>query len=162
MRAHYHSLSIGLHWIMAVIIVALLACGFYMTGLEPSSQKFQLYNLHKSFGLIILMLVALRFAWRLRVVPPPALETHKPWERMLAHLTHWAFYLLMLGLPISGLLMSAAGDFPVRFFNLFSVPPLIGKDEKFFDILVEGHEIMASIIMGLIALHVAGALKHHF
>lgn len=161
MRSVYHSVSIGLHWLMALLITGLVGCGFYMTGLVPSPEKFLFYGLHKSFGLIVLGLVVLRFLWRLYVRPPAALANHKPWERILAHLTHWVFYLLMLGLPISGLLMSAAGDFPVRFFNLFSVPALIGKDEVLLGGFREMHEIMATIIMVMIAVHAAGALKHH-
>ncbi len=133
-----------------------------MSELDFSPVKLQIYGLHKSFGMLVFMLAALRLAWRCINPPPPHIQSHQIWERWLSGLVHVLLYIAMLAMPLSGWLMSSAGDFPNSFFGLFEIPDLIGKNEDAFKTLQDVHESLAYIILGLLALHTAGAFKHHF
>ena len=157
----YSFISRLIHWATALIILALLVVGTYMKGMEYSEQKLQIYNMHKSFGLLVLFLVFIRIIWHVITKKPKSLETHAKWERVLSHAVHGFLYLLLFALPLSGWVMSSAGDFNIKFFGL-NMPDIVAKDEDLFELAQEMHELFAYVIMGFLALHVAGALKHHF
>ncbi len=157
---NYNILARIFHWGMALVILVLLIVGFYMGGLDFSPFKLQVYGLHKSFGLLILFLWGARLLWRF-LTAPPALEAHARWERTLAHTIHIALYILMMAMPLSGWLMSVAGDHPASFFGLFEMPKIIDKNEVWQDFFKETHEICAFALIGAIGLHIVGALKHH-
>lgn len=150
------------HWSIAGIILGLLLAGFFMTSLAHSPLKLQIYGLHKSFGLLVLALAVLRLVWRFSGPVPAALKTHKPWERFLSKITHIGLYVCLLVMPLSGWVMSSAGDFPNSFFGFFEMPDLVQKDESIFRISREIHELTAFGLWGLVGLHMAGAFKHHF
>jgi cytochrome b561/polyisoprenoid-binding protein YceI len=151
-----------IHWTTALIVFALLSVGFYMVELPFESGKLQVYLLHKSFGLLVLFLAVLRIGWRLSNAVPSDLPTHRTWEKKLANLTHFLMYAALIVMPLSGWLMSSAGDFPAPFFGLFEMPDFIPKNENLFNALREFHEIFAFVILGVVGLHGAGAFKHHF
>ncbi len=158
----YHKLSRILHWATALIILSLIPIGFFMGELSNSNPvKFKLYMLHKSFGLTVLGLLFLRVIILLVTTHPHSLPTHKHWEVLLAKFIHFSLYALLLFLPLSGWIMSSAGEFPVPFFGLFHMPDLVGKNEALFILMRSSHEILAIIIVGAVGLHFAGALKHH-
>jgi cytochrome b561 len=139
---------------------------------------FEAYQLHKSIGLTVLALSLVRLGWRLANPPPPLPEHMPAWEKFVAKLTHWAFYVLIIGLPLTGWLYVSAGwsihdegplPVPTRWFGLFQVPHLFGLDradlgtrEDAANATFTAHWILAYTIIGLAALHVAAALKHHF
>jgi len=158
----YNPLSKILHWGMALIILVLLIVGFYMEGLENSPDKLKLYGLHKSFGTLVLFLLILRILWLVIVRPPKALATHAAWEKGLSHLIHALLYGLMIALPLSGWVMSSSGDFPHSFFGLFDMPDIVSKNEGIFEKSRDMHGALAIVLIGAVALHMAGALKHHF
>ena len=159
--ARYGLISRGFHWSMALVVIGLLGAGFYMAGLDFSPFKLQLYGLHKSFGFLILGLVVLRILWRLVRTPPGSLPTHAAWEKAVAKLTHFLLYAGMIGMPLTGWIMSSAGDFPIPFFGLFEVPDVTAKNEALFRLTRELHEIFGICLLGAVLLHFAGAVKHH-
>mgnify|MGYP001198726204 CR=1 FL=1 len=161
MQQSYHKLSKLIHWATALIIFVLLLVGFNMTAMEYSDDKIQLYNLHKSFGILVLILLVLRIAMLVIKGKPKSLPTHKSWEKGLSHLVHVLLYLALLAIPLSGWIMSSAGDFPVKFFGL-TLPPITTKNENLFELSEEAHEIMALCLIAIVGLHILGALKHHF
>lgn len=177
----YTSVAIVLHWAIAFAILFMLPLGFWMHEQaedgNTSQAVFNAYQLHKSVGFTILVLSLVRLGWRL-ANPPPALPPHMPgWERFIAKTTHWLFYALMIGLPLSGWLFVSAGwsihddaplAVPTRWFNLFGIPHLFGLErasaevrEDVADIAFNTHAILAWAILGLAVAHVAAALKHH-
>lgn len=169
--ARYTSVAIGLHWLIAFLILAQIAGGLYMHNLPNGPDKFELYQLHKSFGITILSLSILRLAWRLTHPTPGLPEGMKNWERTAARVTHFGFYALMIGVPLGGwALVSAsplADSVPTLLFGVIPWPhmPFFGgvEDRKALaEIIAEMHEYGAFTILGLFALHVAAALKHHF
>lgn len=156
----YGLLARTFHWIIAVLILGLLPVGLFMGGMENSPLKLEIYAMHKSFGLLVFFLGLTRIAWRFISPPPDHLETHAHWEVTLASAAHFWLYVCMLGMPLSGWLMSNAGEFPVPFFGM-QMPALIGKDEGLGDLFNQIHEILAYTLLFVLGLHIAGALKHH-
>lgn len=141
-------------------MLSLIPVGLYMVSMPYSPEKLEIYALHKSFGLLILGLVFFRFFWRFLNVSPAHLQTHQRWEKTLAGGAHIFFYLAMMIMPSTGWLMSSAGDYPVPFFGI-EMPDLIAKDQELFQLFKQAHEYIAYLIIAVIGLHAAGALKHH-
>ena len=159
----YTRVAVALHWIIAVIIVAQLIGGVVMHKLPNTvSWKIDAYQMHKSFGLIVLALALVRLGWRMTHKAPPLPDGTKGWERMLARGTHVAFYVLMIGVPLAGWWMISGSPYPSTFLFLFPIPDLPGAGLLSHDAWEETHEIMAKLVIGLLVLHVAAALKHHY
>lgn len=159
--SRYTRVAVVLHWTIALLIVTQLVSGLVMHKLPGSvSFKFQAYQMHKSVGLVVLALSLARLGWRLTHRPPALSADHATWERALARLTHVAFYVLIVAVPLAGWLMISASAYPSSFFFLAPIPklPVAGSA----DLWAEIHEYLAFGIIGLLALHVAGALKHHY
>jgi cytochrome b561 len=158
----YGAVARWMHWATAFIVIGLLCVGLYMSGLDPSPAKLALYGLHKSFGTLVLAIVALRILWKGINPHPHPLPNHARWEVLLARFIHACLYLALVGMPLSGWIMTGAADFPHTFFNLFTVPDIVpGKNEALFKLMREAHELCANALIGAVALHFAGALKHH-
>ncbi|HEU4839312.1 MAG TPA: cytochrome b/b6 domain-containing protein [Micavibrio sp.] len=148
------------HWLIAVIVIGLLPLGLFMTGMENSPLKFEIYAVHKSFGLLVFFLGLGRLVWRFISPPPDHLETHEHWEVTLASASHFWLYVCIIAMPLTGWLMSSAQEFPVPFFGA-QLPHLIGKDEHLGELFRDAHGIIAYTLLFVLGLHVAGALKHH-
>jgi cytochrome b561 len=177
----YTAVAIVLHWAIAVAILVMLPLGFWMhESLEEgnvSDGVYGAFQLHKSIGLTVLALSLVRLGWRLANPPPPLPEHMPAWERIAARATHWAFYGLMIGLPLTGWLYVSTGwsihddaSLPVatRWFGLFQVPALFGLNQASEEMrsatataAFTAHWLLAYAAIGLAALHVLAALKHH-
>jgi cytochrome b561 len=140
----------------------MLGLGLYMADLPKGPWKGELFDLHKSFGILVLMLGAVRIGWRLGNPWPGPVDTVPPWQRKLARVLHLLLLAMMLALPLSGWAMSSAGDHPVSFFGLFTLPPLLAVDKDLGKSLSEVHEVLAWTLLALLVLHVGAALRHHF
>lgn len=153
-----------LHWSMAILITGLFSVGLYMTGLDYYDALYHtLPWWHKSFGLLVMALLLLRFSWMISNPLPNALKSHKRWEVFLAHLIKKAFYLLILLVGISGYFISTAKGKGIEFFTLFEVPAITNEiEESRADLIGSAHEIMAISLAVLVVLHALAAFKHHF
>ncbi len=149
------------HWTVALLVIGLLCVGLIMTSLPISPTVFKLFFLHKSFGIVVLALMALRLTWRVYNPPPHSLPSHAPWEKALAKFSHWFLYAALFAMPLSGWMMSSAKNFHVSVFNWFTLPDLVGPSPALAEALAQFHSLLAWGIIGVLALHVAGALKHH-
>lgn len=156
----YTRVAIALHWIIALLVIANI-------GLAELTEDFSrearapYMDLHKAFGISVLILTLARIAWRIGHKPPPLPLSMRPWERALARITHFTFYLLLIGLPLSGWLWMSTYPAPFAYFGLFDVPlwPVAGQ-EALGETLHEGHEILGKAMLALVVLHTLGALKH--
>jgi cytochrome b561 len=162
--ARWSGLIISLHWIGAAIILALIAIGWAMVygGLD-SASTFDLYQWHKSLGFVALALTAARLVARFIGSSPPApISSH--WERLLAALAQGSLYVLTIAAIVAGWLVVSTSPLPVptRFFDLFVIPNIAPPDPLLFGRAELAHKLAAWGIALLLALHVAGALKHHF
>lgn len=129
-------------------------------------HRFTVFQWHKSFGIVVLLLSFLRLVWRLTHKPPALPAGMKTWEIWAAKLTHIGFYVLMIGVPLLGWAMVSASPLPIenKLFFLIPLPDLPGvtasKDAT--ERLKDFHELGAKLILVLFVLHVGAALKHHF
>lgn len=179
-QRHYNGIAIALHWLIAVAIIANLLLGLWMSDAidapQMQSRAIAAYQWHKSLGLSILVLSLLRLVWRLLLPPPPLPVSMPAHERMVAALTHWAFYGFMIAVPLSGWFYVSAqwrDDapllIPTLWFGLFEVPHLFGLNSagdalraQTAEIAIEAHEWLTWSMLTLLVLHVAAALLHQF
>lgn len=162
MKNHYTATAKSLHWVMAVLIIGLLALGFYMEDLPLSPDKLKLYSWHKWAGVTAFLLVLVRLAWRAGHRPPPLPASMPKVLQLAAHGGHLALYGLMLAMPLSGWLMSSAKGFQTVWFGLLPIPDLLAKDKALGDLLQNVHATLAVLFVLILVGHVAAALKHHF
>lgn len=160
--ARYGDLSIALHWLMLLLIVAVYACielrEFFPKGSEPREL---LKAWHFMLGLSVLALVLLRIVVSITRPTPPIVPDPPQAQKLLAKLMHLALYALMLGMPLAGwLLLSAAGK-PIPFFGL-QLPALIAQSKETAGVIKEVHEAAGSAGYLLIAAHALAALYHHY
>ncbi|GDY25621.1 cytochrome b [Agarivorans sp. Toyoura001] len=149
-----------IHWLMAALIIALVAIALYMDTLPRGAEKSELFSLHKGLGVIALASIFLRIIWhRITKVPSPIGEGIK---LKMAHAGHLALYLLMLAMPISGMIMSLAGGHAINFFDLFTIAGFAEKNEWLNGIASEVHYYAAQALYVTLAAHVGAALYHHF
>lgn len=154
----YHPLTKVLHWLVAILVVTLLIVGFLLEDL-PSVA----YTLHKSFGLIVLVLMLTRLFWIHHVGRPALPESTPVWEWFFARAVQYSFYLVLIAMPMVGWIMATASGHAPQFLGLFPLPfPGISEDKVLADWMKEAHELLAWVIIGLLFFHIAGALKHHF
>lgn len=148
-----------LHWITAMLVVYLLALGLIMTELPRNPLLGKVYWLHKSVGICVLVLTATRLLWWIGN-KRPAILGNVAWEKLLAQVVHALLYITLIGMPVSGWVMSSAKNFPVSFFGLFTLPNLVAPDKELGEFLETVHEVLAWALMGALGLHVAGVIKH--
>lgn len=161
-KREYGVIAKFFHWVIALIIFTLFGVGLYMADLPVTPAKFELYGLHKSFGILVLSLVVLRFLWKMGNSTPELPKHMSMIEALGAKGAHLVLYLLMFGMPLSGWLMSSAAGFPVSVFGLFTLPDLIAANKEYLEYLEYFHEYAAYFLMAVVFVHMAGALYHHF
>jgi cytochrome b561 len=177
----YTNVAIVLHWLIGIAILFMFVLGWFMTELpketpkttsfdifnlglitwgveEEQSQRSFYFNLHKSVGLSLLMLIVLRMYWRFTHRPPAFLNSMKLWEKRLAKATHHSLYLLMFLIPLSGIIMSAGSKYGIKWFGIKIIP---GFDDKAIrELFYEFHEIFGLLLLLILILHILGAVKH--
>jgi cytochrome b561/polyisoprenoid-binding protein YceI len=161
-RERWGSVSQLLHWLIVALIALQAALGLTGLMLPLGIEKLAVLARHKSIGITILGLAALRLLWRWLNPTPPLPSNLKPYERFLAHFTHAALYVLLFAMPLTGWIMSSARGFPVSWFNLYQLPDLVGKSAPLYHAMVRTHAVLAIALALTLVLHIAGALKHHF
>jgi cytochrome b561 len=165
-NSRYTTVSIVLHWLLAVALVGIFSVGVYMADLPFSPQRLKLYNWHKWAGVTILVLSALRLLWRLTHRPPAlptAIEQAMPsWQLRAYHATHHALYALFFIVPLVGWAYSSAAGFPIVVFGVLPLPDFVPVSKELAEFIKPWHEITALALAGLVVLHVAAALKHHW
>ena len=166
----YSSVAITLHWLIAFAILGMIFGGWYMSDLpDGATGQYFLYQMHKSVGITILLLSVARIIWRAMNPPPPLPEEMNGLEKTASHLVHLGFYGLMIALPLTGWLYSSVSvklDVPTVLYGVVSWPdvPFVDglKTETASGAVNFIHSKLAWVALGLLALHVAGALKHEF
>ena len=152
---------VALHWLTVLCVVA--AATFILTRDEVDGKAVRQWLLegHRHFGLFVLLLFFARVVIRIRLGKLPHDNQASRVVRILAGLTHIALYALLIGLPLLGWALSSAEGKPVHFLGL-TLPALVSADEDLADTLQAWHLNAAWVLLGLVSLHVAAALWHHF
>ncbi|OIQ99110.1 hypothetical protein GALL_188470 [mine drainage metagenome] len=179
--SRYTKTAVILHWLIAIFIFFMFALGWYMSDLPKEAPKQMAYdlfdlgiytwhlatevsprtfyfNLHKSLGVTILALIALRVIWRFMHKPPAPLASYKAWEKKLATGMHHLLYLLMVALPASGVIMATYSKYGIKWFGISVIKGLGNNPLR--EVFVEVHEVVGILLLVVVAVHVAGALKH--
>ncbi len=151
------------HWTSAVLILCLVPMGLFMTVLpEGSPDRGMFVAVHQTLGITVLVLVLLRLAWLRRSAPPPLPADLKPWERRLAGALHPVLYGLVLGLPVTGLLLSLSQGGPLEIYG-WLVPLPAGVGRGAWPVWAVLHnQVLPVLFYGVIAMHLTAVLKHHF
>jgi len=156
-------ISISIHWITAIAVTGLFVLGLWMVDLTYYDEWYRKAPfLHKSVGVILFLLTVFRIIWRNLNEIPKSLAGHTGFEIRAAMIAHAGLYFLMITVMISGYLISTADARPIDVFGVFKVPAIIHGIDKQEDIAGIVHLILASVLIGLVVLHAAAAIKHHF
>lgn len=149
------------HWLSALLILSMLCVGFYMVGMTASSDKWQIYGLHKSVGVTLLAIMSARLIWCLTQVTPQ-LPGMPQIQYYLARSSVPLFYSAVFIMIFSGILMSNAGGFPIIVFGEFELPALIGKNPNIGQYAKQIHGLMGWSLSFLIGTHTLAAFYHQF
>lgn len=162
-KERYGSTAIMLHWMVALMAFGLFGLGLWMVELGYYDPWYYRGTaLHKSIGVVLLLVLLARLAWRLWSPSPEPLASHAGWERHAARLTHWVLYLMLFGLVATGYLISTADGRPMDVFGLVEIPAMEPLLEYQEDVAGDMHRYLAWGMVGLALLHSLAALKHHF
>lgn len=166
---HYSSVAVLLHWLIAVLLLTNIVLAWAHDELSRAQSAVAI-GIHMSTGILILLLSLVRLAWRLLHPAPPYPAGLPRWEKSLARLVHWGFYLIMIGMPLTGWIMTSGprARGPLVLYGLVPWPRLAfvhgahGAVAATWHSIGEAHGLLAWLAYGLIVLHVLAALKHQF
>lgn len=160
--SRFSSISIGLHWLMLVLLIVVYATvelkGFFLKG---GDVRQALKPLHSGLGIAILMLVTIRIVYNVLQVTPAIFPKPPRWQYFFGKLMHYTLYLFLVVVPVVGWLMLSAKGKQIAFFGL-DLPALIGQDRAFGKRLENLHETLAQAGYFLIGIHAFAALFHHY
>lgn len=160
-QSRYDRVAIALHWLIGVALFAQVAFGFLLDEIAPrgTPARSGVINLHKSFGIVLALLIIVRLAWRLAHRPPRWPESMPHWQRRAAEFVHRMLYVCMLVMPLSGYVASNFSKHGVKFFGT-PLPPWGPDLPQVYSLFNGIHIVTAYVFTALIAAHVAAALKH--
>jgi cytochrome b561 len=158
----YTTTAIALHWVIAILIVALVGIGWYMGDLPRGSTDKRFFEpLHKSLGLLAALMVLVRIAWRAGHVPPPLPQAMPAWERHAVLFSHALLYTCIVVMPLTGYLSGNFDRDPLLFFGL-EIPRWSMPDRLLSRLFEQVHSATSNVLVAIVAVHVAAALKHWF
>ncbi len=159
----YNRLAVFLHWLVGLAILAQLTLGFWMEDVpkSPPGVRASWFNLHKSTGMVIAMLIAMRIIWRLLHKVPTLPDVMSAAQKSLATWNHRLLYFCMVVMPLSGFLGSSFTPYPIKFFGA-ALPRLWDANPEMKEILALVHTLTACVLVALIGFHLLGALYHLF
>jgi cytochrome b561 len=156
-------ITILIHWIMAILIIALFVVGKYMLSLDYYDPFYHSGPWwHKNFGLLLTVLLIYRIVWKLRNQKVKPLDSYKNYEINLAKLIQTLLYISLIVCCISGVMISTAKGVGISFFDLFEIPAMIAKGKQQSELAGEIHYFATYTLIILACLHMLAALKHHF
>ncbi|WP_333607539.1 cytochrome b [Arsukibacterium sp.] len=155
----YHKLLRLIHWAMALLLLSLLFAGLAMVQ-SLAAWQLTLLGLHKSFGVLALLLVIIRLTIRLNSETPALPSSIPPIQQRIARVSHVLLYAAMFAMPLSGYLMQNAAGRPVVVFELFALPSLLPVSLPLYGLFRELHGLIAWGLIALVLVHIAAALHH--
>lgn len=150
--------SRALHWGIMLLVISMLALGLRISDMEPGLANLWLYGLHKTMGITVLTLMLVRLAWHL-ITPPPRPVGPRGAAYWAARGVHWAFYALLVVIPLTGWAGSSATGIDVVFAERWVLPPLVSPSVEGEVFWFRLHDILTKVLMGLIVVHMLGALQ---
>jgi cytochrome b561 len=160
MSQHFPLLSRLLHWLMAVLILAMLFIGVAMVS--SLSDYYRLVAIHKPLGILLLILVAVRLINRLFNKPPPLPAGMPAAMRLAAHASHVVLYALMVALPLVGWGMLSTAGYPIELIGSFHLPAILPHSDALYAVLRPAHTVLAYLLFATFLVHLGAALAHAF
>ncbi len=154
----YNGLARVLHWLMALLILAMLFIGVGMVS--SVHHRLWLIDLHRPLGLAILLLAVVRLVNRLLNKPPALPASVQPWQVMAARASHVLLYILMLALPLIGWAVLSAGGYPVTVVQGWNLPAIVPASPAGYAVLRDAHGFLAWALFALVLGHLSAALMH--
>lgn len=161
-RQRWGAVAQLLHWVMALLVFGMMILGWVMVYWPMGPTQFELYALHKSFGLTVLGLAVLRLVWRSLNPTPQLPDNMSNWERRAANSAHVLLYVILFAMPVSGYLINAGAGFPLTYFGWLSVPNLVAESERLETVAGWIHLSLFWLLALVLIGHIGGALRHHF
>ena len=157
----YTQVAIILHWLIAFGVLWQIAIGWSMIEIpkNPPGQRVYWFNIHKSIGLTLGVLILLRVVWRFTHGAPPLPDHIPSWQKLASRFSHWALYACMIIMPVSGYLGSSFTKYPIKYFG-YTLPHWGWDAPAYKEICSQVHNVTVIVFMTLIAIHVAAAIKH--
>lgn len=159
-RRRYSGGAMAFHWAIAILVIAnwrIAETADHLNG--PAAGV--VWNYHKAWGILIMVLTLGRIGWKLAHPGPPFPSHHKSWERALARVIHFTFYVLLIVLPLAGWIANSLSGRTIDFFGMFTVPALpLGTNKSLGGQIFDLHATTGTILLLLIALHILGVIKH--
>ena len=157
----YTKPAIALHWLIGLLVLGMIGLGLSMGDIPKGTPERTFYfNLHKSIGVTIAILVLIRLWWRARNPPPPLPDSLPAWQVQASKISHALLYLCLIVMPLSGFAASQFTKYGITYFWLFKIPPLGWEDREIYGFLQGIHGVTATLLIALVVLHILAALKH--
>jgi len=158
----YGVVAKSFHWLLFLMLTFSIVAGNFLASLPKGAEKLQVAGMHKSFGVVLLMLILLRLVWRLINEIPRLPDETTAGEAFIAKAMHWGLYVLMFAQPLSGIMMSQAAGFPVSFFGFFELPVFLDKNPELAKTFLTIHGTVWILLVIAVIGHAGAALRHHF
>ena len=160
-RLQYGTTAKVFHWLIVALLLVQYLIGWLMPDIHRGMKPGAAMTIHVSFGLLVLILIVLRFAWRL--IHPVAPESSlSPWQRLSSEAVHWLLYALVLATTVTGWLFASFRGWSMSFFYLAPMPTL-AADNAAAGRTIDGlHQAMEWALLVMIGIHIAAALAHIF
>ncbi|MBX2805289.1 MAG: cytochrome b [Hyphomicrobiales bacterium] len=149
-----------LHWLVAICVLIMIPAGFTMNLVGPGDLQNGLYTVHRSLGVLVLILMIVRLLNRLIAGAPPPEPTLTVMQRVVSHIVHMALYVLLIAQSLIGWVGTSAFGAAISFFGLFTVPDLVDKDQPLSGFLFAAHFWIGLAITALVLMHIGAALYH--
>lgn len=157
----YTKPAMALHWIIAILALTMIGLGLYMSDIPKGTpDRAFFFNLHKSIGITTAILVLIRLWWRVKTPPPPLPASVPGWQVKAARVSHALLYLCLIVMPLSGFSASQFTKYGVIYFGLFKIPPMGWENKEIYEFLQGIHGVTAALLITLVVIHIAAALKH--
>jgi cytochrome b561 len=158
--AGYPASSKWLHWLVAALVLPAIVVGIYLPYAPPGPTQDGLFNAHKAFGMVILILMILRIINRIVVGSPAPEPGLARWQKAVSSAVHGLLYVLLVVQPIVGYVANSAFGASIPFFGLFDIPPIVEKNDALSERLFMLHRWIGISIAILAAMHIGAALQH--
>jgi cytochrome b561 len=160
-RSQYGTTAKVFHWLVLALLLVQYPIGWLMPDIHGGMKPGAAMTFHVSFGIVILALIILRFAWRL--AHPVAQESSLPaWQRLSSEAVHWALYALVLATTVTGWLFASFRGWSVTFFYVVPLPMLASENASALKVIDGWHQAMEWTLLVFIGIHVAAAVAHIF
>jgi cytochrome b561 len=158
----YTAVARTFHWLTAALVLTMVPLGVVIANEAGGAWQDGLYNLHKSLGVVVLVLVVLRLLYRLTHRPAPLPSDVPALQQFAASAVHWALYVLLIVQPLLGYIGTISFPAPVPVFGLFDMPMIVPADRALSNRLLGLHGTVGLLIGVLALMHIGAALYHHF